>query len=257
MNLRRLAAIEVIDPKPLAPWTSLPIKEIKIETDRDQAIADAKALAANPSSVVYSDASEHQGHLGAAAVILDDNESPLDTRQTGIGLRSHWSIPTAELIGIYLAMELIKTHAAGTQNSSAQRPLTRTIICDSQSALKAILNPSNKAGQHIVHSIFEAATDLQSAGVSVRLQWIPGHCNNPGNDRADRLAKQWRKKFHTHSNVSARGKNSTIKTKYSQNGRMNGKTQRRAGIFDKSTRNSHPSIPGGFTIRSHVTELTC
>jgi hypothetical protein len=87
-------------------------------------------------------------------------------------------------------MELIKTHAAGTQNSSAQRPLTRTIICDSQSALKAILNPSNKAGQHIVHSIFEAATDLQSAGVSVRLQWIPGHCNNPGNDTADRLAKE-------------------------------------------------------------------
>ena len=179
-------------------------------------------------------------------MILDDNESPLDSIQTGVGLRSHWSIHAAELIGIYLAMELIKHHAAGAQNVSARRLLTRTIICDSQSALKAILNPSNKAGQHIVHSIFEAAKALKSTGVSVRLQWIPGHCNNSGNDTAERLAKEAaeKEKSHPFQRLSSREKQD-YRDKSSQNGRMNGKTLR-AGIFDRLTRKSlHVSTARG------------
>ena len=35
IDLRQLAIIEVINPKPLAPWTPLPFEEIKIDLNRD------------------------------------------------------------------------------------------------------------------------------------------------------------------------------------------------------------------------------
>jgi ribonuclease HI len=208
MDLRRLNAIETIDPRPLIPWTPPVFEEIRIDSDRDKASEDAKALASVPNTVVYSDASENQDHQGAAAVILDHNGNIMVSKQSSIGPKTHWSIHTAELIGIYLALELIKTHSPGGEEGTVLLPPKRTIICDSQSALKAIANPSNRAGQHIVHAIFKIAKDLKSLGVSVRLQWIPGHCNNLGNDTADRLAKEavGLEKSHPFQHLSSREK---------------------------------------------------
>lgn len=65
-----------------------------------------------------------------------------------------------------------------------------TILSDSMSALQAIQNPGNKLGQQIIHAILQAATNTKTHGVTIRLQWIPGHCAAPGNDSADRLAKE-------------------------------------------------------------------
>jgi hypothetical protein len=117
----------------------------------------------------FSDASENQDHLGAAAVILDHNGNIMDSKQSSIGPKTYWSIHTAKLIGIYLALELIKTHSPGGEEGTVLLPLKRIIICDSQSALKAIANPSNRAGQYIVYAIFKIAKDLKSLGVSVYL----------------------------------------------------------------------------------------
>jgi hypothetical protein len=47
---------------------------------------------------------------------------------------------------------------------------TITIMSDSQSALQAIANPSNKSGQHIVHSILAAAKSLITYNIRIRLQ---------------------------------------------------------------------------------------
>lgn len=58
------------------------------------------------------------------------------------------------------------------------------------SALKAIQNPSYKSGQRIVHAISQATKELKARGIPLRLQWIPGHYVDPGNDAADLLAKE-------------------------------------------------------------------
>ncbi|KAI3109765.1 hypothetical protein CBS147330_9936 [Penicillium roqueforti] len=69
------------------------------------------------------------------------------------------------------------------------RQVTATILCDSRSALQAIKSVRNRSGQRIVHAIHQAATEVQTADIALRLQWVPGHCDNPGNDAADRMAK--------------------------------------------------------------------
>jgi hypothetical protein len=107
MDLERLDALETIDPKPLRPWSPPAFAEIRIDLDRDRASDNAAALLAEPGAVVYSDASASQDHLGAAAVILNHIMEITDSRQVGIGMKTHWSIHAAELIGIYLAIELI------------------------------------------------------------------------------------------------------------------------------------------------------
>ncbi|KAI2869257.1 hypothetical protein CBS11852_11246 [Aspergillus niger] len=58
------------------------------------------------------------------------------------------------------------------------------------SALQAIRNPSNKSGRRIIRAILQAASEMKARGIPIRLQWVPGHCDDPGNDEADRLAKE-------------------------------------------------------------------
>lgn len=185
MNLERLERLEVIDPSPRAPWEPPIFEEIDIETDREKAVKKALALKEEIDKVVYFDASAQQGQLGAAAVTLDCHENLKESRKACVGSASHWSISAAELIGIYQAIELI-----ATKDISDQHPRVVTILSDSKSALQALAKPSNRSGQQIVYTILKAVENLKSQNVGIRLQWIPGHCNNPGNDIADRLAKE-------------------------------------------------------------------
>lgn len=186
MDLDRLNALETIHPRPLKPWDTPTFEEIKIHPDRDAAIEDATALLTSSRTVVYSDSSANQSHVGSAAVVLDHNKKIIDYRQVSVGPRTHWSVHAGELIGIYCAIELVISR----QGSQTSQSRNITILTDSQSAIKAVMNPANKSGQHIIHAIHRAVRDLQTRKISVSLQWIPGHCDNPGNDTADRLAKE-------------------------------------------------------------------
>jgi len=100
-----------------------------------------------------------------------------------------WSVHLAELIDIFYAISTVFKLAHQPSGSLERRRKTATILCDSRSALQATQNPRNISGQRIIHVILQAATEVQIGGIALRLQWVPGHCDNPGNDAADRLAK--------------------------------------------------------------------
>jgi ribonuclease HI len=185
MDLDRLAELETIDPRPLPPWRHEAFAEVEIEPDREVARERAEIIGSRADVVVYSDASGRQGHVGAAVAALDDNLEVIEPQQIHIGPMDRWSVHIGELIGIFYAISLV--YKLGHQ----QRPSnTATILCDSRSALQAIQNPGNKTGQTIIRAILHAAGELQAEGIALRLQWMPGHCDNPGNDAADRLAKE-------------------------------------------------------------------
>ena len=101
-----------------------------------------------------------------------------------------WSVHAAELIGILYAINIINKIALQRRRSADARVRSTTILSDSMSAIQAIQNPGNKSGQQIIHAILRAAANTKTHGIAVRLQWMPGHCDEPGNETADRLAKE-------------------------------------------------------------------
>ena len=197
MNIERLNELETIDPRPLPPWRLDPFAEIEIGSDRETAAQKAETTRSTSDVVVYSDASGRQDHLGAAAVALDNNQEILEAQQVQVGPMSRWSVHVAELIGIFYAISVV-FKIAHQRLRTADRQLTATILCDSRSALQAVQSARNRSGQRIVHAILQAGAEVLAAGIALRLQWVPGHCDNPGNDAADRLAKDAASPGKTH-----------------------------------------------------------
>ncbi|EED11822.1 conserved hypothetical protein [Talaromyces stipitatus ATCC 10500] len=195
LRLRQRAQITIVNLLTL-PWDhpiqgKLPaFKEIDINPDREKARKNAASLLANPHQVVYSDASGHDNHLGAAAVVLDRNQNIVASRKTAIGSMAHWSIHIAELIGVYYAISLaLKIFHQNGQSTRPGAGEAITILSNSKSAIQAIKNPRNTSRQRVIEAINQSAYELDSRGIPLRLQWIPGHCDDLGNDAADRLAK--------------------------------------------------------------------
>jgi hypothetical protein len=105
MNVEQLDGLEIIDPKPMCPWSPPAFVEIDIEPDRDK--AKDEATAASPGIAVYSDASGRNNHLGTVAVQLNENQEVMESRQLSLGPMTNWSVHAAELIGIFYAISLV------------------------------------------------------------------------------------------------------------------------------------------------------
>jgi ribonuclease HI len=143
-----------------------------------------------PEAVIYFNASSKKSNLGAAAVILDRDNNIRRYRQVSIGLAKYSSVHAAELIAIYYAVETALGEQMENDHQNSSQHQIITIVSDSKSALQAIANPSNKPGKHIVHSILNITKELKEHQVKFRLLCIPEHSGNPGNDTADKLAKE-------------------------------------------------------------------
>ena len=91
----------------MAPWILLAFAEIDINPDREKAKNNALILYTTSDTIIYSDASGHNNHLGVAAVVIDENKQVVESSQVCIGLIAKWPVHAAELIGIYYAINLV------------------------------------------------------------------------------------------------------------------------------------------------------
>lgn len=107
MDLDRLNKLETIDPQPLPPWRGDAFTEIEIELDREIARERAEIAISISDIIVYSDASGRKDHLGAAVVVLDENQEVIGSEQVQVGPMNRWSVYMAELIGIFYAISMV------------------------------------------------------------------------------------------------------------------------------------------------------
>ena len=87
------------------------------------------------------------------------------------------------------------------------------IFTDSQSAIQAIAQMQHHK-QPIVTDILTTANKLHNQNdVETSIQWIPGHCDIPGNDRADPLARHGTSKTQHDEQVSYATSKQIVQTK--------------------------------------------
>ena len=83
------------------------------------------------------------------------------------------------------------------------------IFSDALSVLQALPDPKNK-------DLDDLATELEALQRSTEttiLQWIPSHCNIPGNEKADKLAKEGGKKEQQDQSITYTDAKTIIKEK--------------------------------------------
>jgi ribonuclease HI len=109
---------------------------------------------------IYSDASAINGHVGAAAIVLDrTHESYRTRRMVYMGKSTTSNIYAAELRGIEMALQIaLDTHA------STNTPRSCVIFTDNQAVIRTIANPKTQSGQYILIEAIQALDKLRNQG---------------------------------------------------------------------------------------------
>ena len=122
--------------------------------------------------LVFTDGSK-DGTRTANAVYHSNNQQVIKTRFT-----QNTSIFIAELHAVLKALELIE-----------QDELKQVIICtDSLSVVKSLGGTVPSSSLHV--DIFNLHHRLSNSGTQILFLWIPSHSGIPGNEKADKYAKE-------------------------------------------------------------------
>ena len=147
-------------------------------------ILDMMMEAPEGTTFAFTDGSclTNPGPCGAGAVIYQDHHQPVCLKRP---VSRRGSILLGELVAILITLEFMVQHITSMGCSLLK------IFSDSQSTVGILtLNWKDTSYRSITKDIRNAIRTLTDAGITVDINWAPGHSSIAGNEEADRLAKE-------------------------------------------------------------------
>jgi len=144
---------------------------------------DYIALNSN-DTIIYSDGSTlgNPGPTGAGVSIMWKGITARDTEYKRCVSNNSNNVH-GELAALDLGLNVV--------NKTVFKPKHIHILSDCQSALKVVSSPvPPKYYSGLYYNILKQAKEITDKGTQITLKWIAGHVDLPGNDKADKLAKE-------------------------------------------------------------------
>ena len=147
---------------------------------------------------VYTDGSATRGTSKAGyGIYIEYSDGSSSEHSKACGKNS--SNYDAEVAAIETALDLLKTQMLPLQ----QVKHDIVIFTDAMSALQS-LEEDPRSKPELKSIILDTHELMETYGVKIILQWIPGHSDTPGNDKADKLAKKGSDKTQPHTKATYR-----------------------------------------------------
>ncbi|PSR73747.1 hypothetical protein PHLCEN_2v10417 [Hermanssonia centrifuga] len=175
-------AIETITPARYSPYWK-PGHATEIAENKDQARESENRWARKNGIRVYTDGSDVDGGVGAAAVLYKPGRRQVKTLQYHLGPSMEHTVYKAEVVALILGMELIR------QESSVRNV---SLAVDNQAAVSASRSSRSAPGHYLMDEFhrLKARVKLKHRGTKITVRWVPGHMGIKGNEAADRRAKE-------------------------------------------------------------------
>lgn len=199
MRRRRTQGFDNQEPIPAfmtPPWRRGPATHIEHNAEKARQRHDDNNDTGRCLSI-YTDGSGIDGEIGAAAVCLLTRQ----TRAVYMGPNTVSTVYAAELQGISLALQIAQEYV---EQGGRRRNIA--IYTDNQAAIWSIAKAEGRSGAYILEEIADQVQRLQDRGRPVTVRWIPAHVGIPGNEAADRAAKEatgWRDDGRRHPPAAA------------------------------------------------------
>ena len=157
--------------------------DIHVAGSKATAIEEEKEWAADQGATrVWSDGSRDlTGRTGTGVVWQTETG---EWRERRIHLGTNKEVYDAELYGIAEGVSIAHREAIRAGNTRA------VIFSDAQESIRRTKDNTVGPGQWLALRTIDRVKDAQNAGISITIQWTPGHMGVEGNERADQAAKQ-------------------------------------------------------------------
>ena len=174
--------MEGIAPFVRPPWWSTPATVKISRANKDEAARAHQQQLEEISGedlIIYTDGSGHNGHVGAAIY----SPTTKATRGEYVGMEDTHNVYAAELTAIQMAVMLFEENTDEFANVY--------IFADNQAAIQAVESPNRQSGQYIIRSILDTIDKVHAVkpACKIHIEWVPGHKNIDGNEKADQAAK--------------------------------------------------------------------